>query len=175
MSLFDTFQARVGRDQGATRFFIASDGNLNVGDVQNGANGTDFTGAVLLRLLNQFVTRASFTLASAIQTTSVIPTEYGVVNFYYPSATTSVKLPEAKVGAVLLLKFDGVLSTVSILPGSTSLGSAQSVAVGASGISCILASATGASSPFVRLFCETAACWQIADTSGASVSPQRIS
>jgi len=168
MSLFDSYAARVGRQIGANRLFVAATGFFNVGDVSGGADGIDITGAQLKGLLMQ--TRTSFTLASAIQGVSVIPAVAGVVNFYYPSATTSVKMPVATPGNILLLRFDGVLSNVSILPGSNAAGVVQSILLGVSDLSCIaISNITGTMSTqanFVQLYCETAGAWQVATSAG---------
>lgn len=179
MSQFDTFQARVGRDQRATRLFVAATGFFNVGDIIGGANGSDFTGAELQRLLLSPLTRTSFTMASAIQTVSVIPATYGIVDVYYPSATTSVKLPAANRGATLLVRFGtgAVASQVSILPGSNAAGSVQSLIVGNSDLSMILASINGASGAFLELTCMTDNEWAVTRCSswGAQYSGQRSS
>jgi hypothetical protein len=170
MSLFDTYIGRVGRQLGTNRLFVAATGFFNVGDVSGGADGVDITGAQLKGMLMQ--TRTSFTLASAIQTVSVIPAAAGVVNFYYPSATTSVRMPIATVGNILLLRFDGVLSTISILAGSNALGSAQSILLGVSDLSCVLISNITATvstqANFVEFYCETAGAWQVAMSAGTA-------
>lgn len=166
MSLFDTYIGRVGRQLGTNRLFIAATGFFNVGDVSGGADGTDISGMTLKMGLLSPVTRTSFTMASAIQTVSVIPTGYGLVDIYYPSATTSVKLPAALPGAVLILRFGvgAVASNVSFLLGSNSAGSAQSLMYGVSGLSVIVASFNGgASGATLKLICETANLWQVAE------------
>lgn len=170
MSLFDTYQAAVGRAQGATTWFIRQDGNLNVGDILGGANGTAITGSQLMRLLLSPMTRTSFTMASAIQTVSVIPTEYGLVNVYYPSATTSVKMPAANKGAMLILQFLAVPSTISLLPGTSG-----SIAIGYSDMSCVLFSMNGLSGVWAQFMCTTDNEWQIAEISGVPVTAQRSS
>lgn len=170
MSLFDKFQAEVGRDQGAKRLFVTSDGYFNVGDVQGGADGADITGAALKYALLSPMTRTSFTMASAIQTVSVIPATYGLVNVYYPSATTSVKVPAANVGATLWIIPSPVASTISLLAGTSG-----SIAVGYSDISCILFSMNGTSGAWIQLVCSKANEWQVAvaDEQGNTVSVQR--
>jgi hypothetical protein len=160
MALFDRFQALVGRDQGAARFFIRIGGFFNVGDVPGGANGTDVTGLQFKNIMLSPVTRTSFTMASAIQTVSVIPIGYGKVDIYYPSATTSVKLPVANPGATLLLNFPvPVASTISVLAGTSA-----SIACGYSDCSMILLSMNGISGAWVQLQCMTANEWQVALT-----------
>ena len=158
MSLFDKYQAEVGRDQGAKRLFVTSDGFFNVGDVMGSTDGTDISGTALkVALLGQF-TRTSFTMASAIQTVSVVPIGYGKVDVYYPSATTSVKMPPAVLGATLLINFPvPVASTISLLPGTSG-----SIAVGYSDLSCILLSMNGASGTWVEFQCSKANEWQVA-------------
>lgn len=173
MSLFDKFQASVGRDVGANRLFVAASGYFNVGDVAGGADGDDILGSTLRLALLSPVTRTSYTLASAIQTTSVIPVKYGLVNFYYPSATTSCKMPSAEVGATLILMFGAVLSTISILPGNAS------IAIGNSALSCILVSngvLTSTVAPWIQLTCYTAGEWAVTSLAAATnVTPQRSS
>jgi hypothetical protein len=162
MSQFDSFQALVGRDQGATRLYVTAAGFFNVGDVVNGANGTDIAGSTLQRLLLSPATRTSFTMASAIQTVSVIPIGYGLVDIYYPSATTSVKLPAANLGATLMIRFGlgAVASQVSILAATSA-----SLAYGYSDCSVLMASFNGgASGAYVRLVCNTANEWAVADS-----------
>lgn len=166
MGLFDRFQARVGRDQGAARLYVAATGFFNVGDIMGGANGSDLNGVSLKAILLGGVTRTSFTMASAIQTVSVLPIGYGLIDIYYPSATTSVKLPVALPGQMLVIRFGvgAVASQVSFLLGSNSAGSAQSLMYGVSGLSTVQASFNGgASNIYCKLFCQTANLWEVAD------------
>jgi hypothetical protein len=174
MSRYDSHQGSVGRAQGASVLFIKSDGYFDVGDVAGGADGTQILGSQLQLQLLSPVTRTSFTMASAIQTVSVIPVGYGTVEIWYPSATTSVKLPAANVGATLIIKFGtgAVASLVSILAATSA-----SIAVGYSDCSMINASINGASGLWLELVCVTANEWQTnrSNSWGVAYNPQRSS
>jgi len=172
MSLFDKFNARVGRDKGAARLFVASDGYFNLGDVAGGTDGSDVTGAALNLAWLSPRTRTSFTLASAIQTVSIIPVKYGYVMMNYPSLMTSVKLPSAELGATLYLDLTSVLSRMSILAGNASLVLGRTL----SEISCIAIStnsATGSVNAWIQFTCFEAGTWAITNQGGrAVVEPQ---
>lgn len=169
MGLFDRFNANVGRDVGANRLFVTTDGFFNVGDIDGGANGTDIDGAKLRRILLSPYTKLSYTLASAIQTVSVIPNSYGMVTMVYPSATTSCKLPVANPGAMLLLNFYLVASgQISIYPGSNAAGSVQSMVYGLSDLSCIAYSGILISNTWLELICAVANEWAVASYSSAT-------
>ena len=156
MSLYDKYQARVGRAQGGTRQFITAEGYFNLGDVRGGADGSDISGAVLQYALLSPVTRTSFTMASAIQTVSIIPIKYGLVTMIYPSATTSIKLPSAEPGATLLLNLSGVATNLSILAGNAS------VVAGAGKVSCIYTTSVASVAAWVELRCFTQGEWAVA-------------
>lgn len=177
MGRYDSYQAEVGRAQGSSVLFITSDGFFDLGDVQGGANGQQISGIQLMRMLMSPMTLVSYTMASAIQTVSVIPNSLGVVNMLYPSATTSCKLPVAYAGGMLLLRFDAgcAASTISILPGSNSAGSTQSVQLGYSDISCILASINGASNAWIQLVSPADSIWAVTGMGGVTTLPQRSS
>jgi hypothetical protein len=175
--LYDRYQARVGRVQSANTMFVADGGFFNVGDVAGGANGVSIPGLALMRMLLSPVTRTSYTLASAIQTVSVIPNSLGLITMNYPSATTSCKLPVANYGAVLILNFANVVSgTMSILPGSNPAGSAQSIAYNNSGVSVIAYSGIAISTAWLQLACNTANEWAVVSFSSATnINMQRDS
>ena len=172
MSLFDKFQARVGRDQGAARLFVAETGYFNLGDKFGSTNGTDIAGAVLNLLFLSPVTRTSYTLASAIQTTSIVPAKYGYVVFNYPSLMTSCRLPSAEAGATLFLNLVSVLSRMSIYAGNASLVLAATL----SDISCIAISTNSAAQSnhaWIQLMCFETGTWAITNQgSRAIVTPQ---
>jgi len=174
MSRYDTYQAAVGRGQGGTTLFITSGGFFDVGDVAGGADGDQIAGSALRLTLLSPVTRTSFTMASAIQTVSVIPVGYGTVEIWYPSATTSVKLPAANKGATLIIKFGtgAIASQVSILAATSA-----SIAVGYSDCSMINASINGASGLWLELVCNTDNEWQTnrSNSWGVAYNPQRSS
>jgi len=166
MALFDKFQARVGRDQGAARLFVASDGYFNVGDVSGGTDGTDITGAALKLALLSPMTRASVTLsvgAAALTVNSTILAKYGYTAYLHAggASTVSIKLPSAELGAVLFMDFRAWQSDMSILSGNASMVLGQTL----SSLSCIMMVNGSVNSAWLKLTCFTAGQWAVTEQS----------
>ena len=166
MALFDTFQAQVGRDQGATRQFITSTGYFNVGDVAGGADGTDITGLQLQTILLTPFTRTSVTLStnSVLAVNSVIPASFGYVAIVQGAnpSTCSLRLPSAKVYHRLFIDFRNWQSDISVLPGNaTSLVFGNTL----SDLSCIMMVNGSVNSAWVELTCFTDGQWAITNQS----------
>jgi hypothetical protein len=121
MGLFDSFQARVGRQQGAQRLFVAQGGFFNVGDVQGGANGVDIPGISFKAIaLNGTVTRYNY--ISAALAASYLSVGYGTaILSVNASANFSINLPYAYQYAMLLVNVGAVQSDGQIKAGSNTL------------------------------------------------------
>lgn len=177
MALFDTFQARVGRDQGATRMFIAETGYFNVGDKLGSTDGTDITGAQLQAMLMGPLTRTSCPLStnSVLAVNSVIPASYGYVAIVQGAnpSTCSLRLPSAKLYHRLFIDFRHWQSDISVL-----VGNAASLVLGntLSDMSCIMMVNGSVNSAWVELTCFTDGQWAVTNMSDRTgVSPQASS
>ena len=160
MGRFDRFDAEVGRDQGATRLFVTTDGFFNVGDVQGGANGTDITGSQLRNIFLTDLTRYNINNSAGVLSVIQIPTLYGYVYFSCTTAASqaSANLPSAEKGATLILWFKGVQSNLSLLKGN-----AISIeGIRGSDLSCFNVINGSVNSAFVELICFTQGCWSVA-------------
>lgn len=171
MGLFDKFQALVGRDQGASRFFIRVGGFFNVGDVPGGANGTDVTGLQFKNIMLSPVTRTRYDINSAALAVSVMAPGYGLCLFSAAAgvSTCSIKLPSATPGATLLINVGGVQSDLLFLAGN----GPSLISIRGSDLSSFKAVNGSANAGYALLNCYTQGEWQVAQiTSRAAIVEQ---
>jgi len=177
MSLFDKFQARVGRDQGANRLYVAETGYFNVGDKFGSTDGTDIDGNQLKFQLLSPIPRTSYTMsvgAASLIVNSTLTVKYGYAAFLHAGAasTISVKLPSAEAGAKLFLDFRAWQSDISILASACSLVFGQTLSM----LSCIMVVNGSVNSAWCELTCFTAGTWAItAQSNRTGVSGQAAS
>jgi hypothetical protein len=174
MSLFDKFQARAGRDQGANRLFVADGGYFNAGDVKGGANGVDIAGrAIMLGLLSP-MTRTSITITSAPMAVSAIPIQYGNINIYCSTtySTASLMLPAASQGAVLEFACLGIGASSFQLRASLAMSLAG---IRGSDLSRITITGGSTLSGFLKLACFADGCWSVVFYNNSAVVVENAS
>jgi hypothetical protein len=157
MSLRDTQQPKVGKEQGGERFFCKEAGYMNFND-------QDFTGAKMRLMLLSLNTRTTQTLSTNSKlAVSVLTAKYGYAPILQTTAasTAAANLPSAEVGARLHLDFRAWQSDMSILPGNASLAFGHTL----SDLSCIMIVNGSANSAWVQLDCFVDGRWTITNQS----------
>ena len=158
MSLRDTQQPNVGKEQGGDRFFCKSAGYMNFND-------QDFTGAEMRLNLLSRMNRTAMTLSTDSKlAVSVITVKYGYVALLQTTAasTCSLKLPSAEKGAQLHIDMRVWQSDISILAGNAvSLVNGNTL----SSLSCIMLVNGSVNSAWVQLTCFTDGQWCITNQS----------
>lgn len=162
MGDFDTYvNSKVGREQGADRFFCKEDGVMNFND-------QDFTGSRLRVMLLSLDTVTTYIQADSVLATSLISPAYGYALFSLATTASlaSVLVPGAIAGARLVLNFAGLVGdgNMSLLAASGG-GSASVTGLRGSDISSFEIGVSG----LIKMICETAGLWQVVEFDGTVV------
>lgn len=156
MGDFDKYGSKVGREQGAERFFCKEDGVMNFND-------QDFTGSRLRVMLLGLDTITNYTNDGSVLATSLISPAYGYALFSAPTGVSlaSILVPAAVAGATLILNFSQLLTdgNISLLAASGG-GSASVNGIAGDDLSSFDISAAG----FLKMVCETAGLWQVVES-----------
>ena len=158
MGDFDTYQVKVGREQGANRFFMKSDGIFNFND-------QDFTGSRLRVMLLSLDTVTTYVSSVSVLATSLISPAYGYALFSCATgcSLTSALVPGAVAGATLVLNFAGFVGDANMSLLAASGGGSASV-TGLRGSD--LSSFEIGVSALIKMTCETAGLWQVVEFTG---------
>ena len=157
MSLRDTQQPNVGKEQGGDRFFCKSAGYMNFND-------QDFTGAEMRLNLLSRMNRTAMTLSTDSKlAVSVITVKYGYVALLQTTAasTCSLKLPSAEKGAQLHIDMRAWQSDISIMSGAASLVFGHTL----SSLSCVMIVNGSVNSAWLQLTCFQDGQWCITNQS----------
>jgi len=158
----ETYQAKVGREQGGNRFFVKEDGYLNFFN-------QDFSGENLRLLLLSPQTVTNYISSVSVLAASVISPAYGYALFSLAAGCSkaSIRLPLAVKGATLVLNFSGLISNAFV-----SLIASTGVSVTGlfgSNLSCFVLSRAA----LLKMVCADTGCWSVVE-SNANVTEQAL-
>lgn len=175
----NTYQEKVGMEQGGDRFYMKSDGEFKFYD-------EDFTGAQLRNMtignFNQTIIINSAGVISAAGGSSppVIPSDQGLIIFSIADAASnaSARLCSGKTGQILTIITRGGGSAGSVLilvSGATSAISGVIVnGLNSGALSSIILHNSSNSQAYIKLQCTTEGTWEVVDIRETNVTLQAV-
>lgn len=170
----NTYQEKVGLEQGGDRFYMKEDGEFKFYD-------TDFTGGNLRNFLKALYTKtiiinsAGVVSANGGSAPPVLPSNHGLIILSVGEAASnaSARLASGKVGEVLTIITRGRGSTASVkimLSGGGGFSGVSVVGIMGSVLSSIDMNTSAASQGYVKLQCFTAGTWEVVDLNYTAVT-----